>query len=225
MALTADQRRTLSRRAADNSIEVEHLLEVAAVGDSSDASFVRSLKNEYGWSNTGRVGASRVVPFGRWADTVCRFLEEGYVGLVAMAGETAGAAEFCIGLLEEIRTPESVSAVLAIGRTLIEQPAIDVPLAVRMAGALNLLLSFNGAPAVAPTVEHEVREFLHRLLDVELSEDQRASAVCALRGVGNESSAARIAALPPFQGCWAGLEALAARQIKKRLRRSGQVRI
>ena len=108
-------------------------------------------------------------------------------GLVAMAGETAGAAEFCIGLLEEIRTPESASAVLAISRTLIGQPAIDVPLAVRMADAFNLLLSFNGALAVAPTVEDAAREFLHRSLDVELLEVQLASAVCALRGVGNES--------------------------------------
>jgi hypothetical protein len=218
MGMTAAQRRTLSRRAADNSIEVEHLLEVAAVGDAVDAPFVRALKIEHGWSNTACVGSSRIVPFGRWADTVCRFLEDGYTGLVAMSVEAAGSAKFCIGLVEEIRTPESVFAVLAIGRTVIERPAIDVQLALRIANAFNLLLSLKDVPTVAPSVEHEIRDFLHRLLEIELSEEQRASAVCALRGVGDESSAARIAALPPFQGNWAGLEASAARQIKKRLR-------
>src|SRR5262245_42286859 len=217
MGLTAGQRRTLSRKAAENSLEVEHLLKVAAIGDAADAPFLHALKCEHAWPDTGRVGRSLVVPLGRWADTVCRFLEDGYSGLVAMAGEIVGASEFGIGLLEEIRTPESVSAVLAIGRAVIEQPAIDVHLAVRMADAFNLLLSFNGAPTVTPTVEHEIREFLHRLLDIELLEVQRASVVCALRGVGDATSADLVASLPPFRGNWAGLEASAARKIKRRV--------
>src|SRR5262245_33962022 len=100
MGLTAAQRRALSRKAADNSLEVEHLVKVAVLGDATDAPFLRALKGEHGWSDTGREGRKLVVPFGRWADTVCRFLEDGYPGLVQAAKESDGA-EFCVSVLEE----------------------------------------------------------------------------------------------------------------------------
>jgi hypothetical protein len=222
MGLTATQRRTLSRKAADNSLEVEHLVKVAELGDAADASFLRALKGEHGWSDTGREGRKLVVPFGRWSDTVCRFLEDGYPGLVQAAKDSAEAAEFCVSVLEELKTAASVSAILAIGGPLIERPAANVKLAVRLADAFNLLLSFKSAPAIAPKVEEQVREFLHRLLAVELSEVQRASVVCALRGVGNAESATLVGSLPPFRGSWAGLEQAAVRQIKQRLRRGSR---
>jgi hypothetical protein len=220
MGLTAAQRRTLSRKAADNSLEVEHLLKVAELGDASDAPFLRALKEEHSWSDTGREGRKLVVPFGRWADTVCHFLEDGYPGLVQSAKDSPDAAHFCVSVLEELMTAASVSAILAIGGPVIERPATDVNLAVRLAEGLNLLLSFKGAPAIAPGAECKVREFLHRLLAAELSEEQRASVVCALRGVGDAESVALVASLPPFRRGWAGLEQQAVRQIKQRLRRA-----
>jgi hypothetical protein len=218
MGLSAGQRRTLSRKAANNSLEVEHLLKVAMTGDATDAPFLRTLKEEHGWSDTGREGRVRVVPFGRWSDSVCRFLEDGYAGLVQLAGKSTKAAEFCISVLEEVKTPESVAALLAIGGPLIAHPEENVRLAILIADAINLLLSFKGGPVIDASVEQQVREFLHRLLAGELSEVQRASVVCALRGVGDITSVALIGSLSPFRGCWAGLEQSAARQIKQRLR-------
>jgi len=220
MGLTAAQRRTLSRMAADNSLQVEHLVKVADLGDATDAAFLRALKGEHGWSDTGREGRDLVVPLGRWADTVCRFLEDGCPGLVQAANDSPDAHEFCVSVLEELKTAASVSAILAIGGPVIERPVLDVKLAVRLANGFNLLLSFKGAPAIAAEVERRVREFLHRLLAVELSEVQCASVVCALRGVGDAESAALVASLPPFRGSWAGLEQSAVRQIKQRLRRA-----
>jgi hypothetical protein len=220
MGLTAAQRRTLSRKAADNSLEVEHLVKVAELGDATDAPFLRALKDEHGWSDTGREGRKLVVPFGRWADMVCRFLEEGYPGLVQAATDSAEAPDFCLSVLEELKTAASVSAILAIGGPVIERPAADVKLAVRLADGFNCLLSFKGAPVIAPLVEGQIRKFLHRLLAVVLSEVQRASVVCALRGVGDAESATLLGSLPPFRGSWAGLEQSAVRQIKQRLRRT-----
>lgn len=216
MGLTAAQRRTLSRKAADNSLEVEHLLKVAAIGDATDTPFLRALKSEHRWSDTGREGRTRVVPFGRWADAVCRFLEEGAAGLVRMAGEFTEAADFCIGVLEEVQTPESVSALLAIGGRVVQRPETDIRLAVRLADGFNRLLSFKNEPAIDPAAGQQVREFLHRLLSLELTEAQRASAVCALRSVGDATSVDIIAGLAPFRGNWAGLEATVTRQIKRR---------
>ncbi len=220
MGLTAAQRRTLSRKAADNSLEVEHLVKVAELGDASDAPFLRALKEEHSWSDTGQEGSKLVVPFGRWAETICRFLEDGYPGLVQASRDSAEATEFCVSVLEELKTAASVSAILAIGGPVLERPLANVKLAARLANAFNLLLSFKDAPLIAPAVERKVRELLHRLLAAELSEVQRASVVCALRGVGDAESVALVASLPPFQRSWAGLEQSAVRQIKQRLRRA-----
>ena len=187
MALTDGQRRTLSRKAADNSLEVEHLLRVAAIGNAVDAPFLRASA-EHGWSDTGYEDPNLAVPFSRWVDTVCRFLEDGHAGIVRLAGESPRDAEFCIGLLEEMPTAESVSSLLAIGKRLVEPPDANPELAVRLANAFNILLSFKGAPTVALAIEGEIREFLHRLLATNLNEAQRASAVCALRGVGDADS-------------------------------------
>jgi hypothetical protein len=218
VALTESQRRSLRRKAADNSLEVEDLLRVAARGDVTDAPFLRGLRSEFAWSDTGREGRARVVPLGRWADTVCRFLEGGYVGIVRMARESAETAEFCVGVIEEVRTPESVSALLALGGPVVQLAEADVRLAVRLADGFNRLLSFKDRVAVADADERRVRRFLHLLLALDLTEAQRAVAVCALRGVGDAASVSLILSLPPFQGSWAGLEQLAVRQIRKRSR-------
>lgn len=214
MALTDAQKRTLTRKAADNSLEVEHLLKVSTIGDATDAALLRTLKAKHSWSDTGWEGRRRVVPFGRWAEVVCRFLEQGCDGLVRMAGESADAAGFCVGVLEEVKTPESVVALLAVASA-VKGPKDRV----RLADAFNQLLSFKGGVTLSPTVEREVRDFLHGLLGEGLAESQRASVVCALRGVGDEESLALIADLPLFKGSYAGLEAAATRQIKQRLRR------
>jgi hypothetical protein len=60
-----------------------------------------------------------------------------------MAREIADAGEFCISVLEEVRTPESVFTLLAIGVAVIEQPESDIQLAVRMAEPFNRLLFFQ----------------------------------------------------------------------------------
>ncbi len=124
-----------------------------------------------------------------------------------IAEEQPETAEFCICVLEEVRTPESVSALLAIGGAVIDRPGTDVQLAVRVADGFNRLLSYKGSPEIDSACERRVREFLHRLLALELPIAQRALAVCALRSVGDEASADFIAELPPFTGCgrvWRG---------------------
>jgi hypothetical protein len=220
MQLTDAQRRALRRKAAENSLEVEHLLKVAAAGDASDAAFLQAIKAEYGWSDTEVEKGERVAPLGRWVDVVCRFLQEGYDGIVRMAEESTDGADFCIGLVEEIKTAGSVSALLAIGGPVVARPAANIRLAARLANAFNLLLSFKRVPDVGASNERRVREFLHQILRLNLTDAQRASVVCALRGVGDAQSVALIAGMPPFKGSWAGLKQSAVRQIKKRLRRS-----
>lgn len=216
--MTKSQRQRLSRRAIDLSLEVEHLLFVAPHGAAADVPFLRELKEKHAWSMTGKQGRARVVPFGMWCEALCRFWERGYRGLAKFAGESSRTQYFAVSILEHIKTPESVQTLLEIGRTIGAHPTRDLPRAVELASGFNFLLSFKGSPAIAPPVERRVRDFLHRLLAQKLNEAQRATVVCALRGVGDTESLHLIAALPKFTGCWAKLELTAARQIRQRLK-------
>jgi hypothetical protein len=219
LPLSKSQVRYLKRRAADNSVEVEYLLKIAAAGDASDAALLRSLKAEHGWSDSGFKGRARVGPLGRWADTVCCYLEAGYEELVRLARRSAGHRDFCIAVLESLKTSQSVSALLKIGGRLIERPASDPAQAVKLANALNMLQGYPGAPEIGKSTEARVRRFLHRLLEADLSEVERALCVCALGDFGDAGSVERIARLPEFKYPWASVKKVVSRQIERRLRR------
>jgi hypothetical protein len=213
----------IERKAASNALEVEHLLSLARDADASVAPVLRELSARHGWSSSEWVGKKRVVPLGRWAEVVSEYLERGHSGVVAMAKgrrtrETH--AVMCIDLLSELHTPESVEALIRIGKPVWRDPTEDVELALALANAFNLLLSFKHAPAIPDATRSSIRGFLHRLLELDLDDSQRASCVCALRGVGDARSLDVIRALPPFEHPWAGLENLAIRQITRRNKRS-----
>jgi hypothetical protein len=204
MPLSAAQIRLLKRKAADNSLEVENLLKVAVAGDASAAVLLRQLKADHDWSDTGFDRGRRIVPFGRWADVVCRFLEDGYPGLVALATGRQSAKtfmEFCLAVLCELHTVDSVQAVLAIGRGVIRKPDKDKKLAHRLVLALNEVLSMPNdlRMDLDAATEGRVREFLHRFLGLELSPFERMYGIYALREVGNADSVALIETLPPFK--------------------------
>lgn len=217
MALSESRRKVLTRKASTQSLEVEHLLHIAVEGDAEDVLFLRALKKEHHWPESNREGNHRVVPLGRWADTVCTFLEQGHMGLIGLAEESPDSASFCLGLLEVHPDPESAATMLAIGKRVVKNPKTDLAFATQLASSLNRLLSFKGAPMIAPAIEQKIRSFLHALLGADLTETQRATAVCALRAVGNEKSLTIIAALPAFANPWTGLGLAACKQIKKRL--------
>jgi hypothetical protein len=218
MALSAAQIRLLKRKAAANTLEVENLIKVALVGGPGDAPLLRQLKAEHRWSNSGRKGRTRVVPFGRWAEVVCCYLEDGSPGLIRLARGDKRFFDFCVSLLEEFPTSEGMAALLAIGREVLDDPATNRPRALRLAWAFNCLLSCNGQPELPDVEARQVRAFLHRLLSSRLSQGERVGCVCALRHVGDASSLELVEQLPPFTYPWAGVERVICRQLKKRLR-------
>jgi hypothetical protein len=200
--LSAAQVRLLKRKAADNSLEVENLLKVAVCGDRTAVPLLRQLKADWNWSESGRVRGQLVVPFGRWADVVCRFLEDGYPGLVALATGKQTAKhflEFCLAVLGELHTPESVGAVLDIGGGLIDKPATDQKTALRLVRALQEVMSPWEDLLLNEATAARVRQFVHRFLALKLAEHERLDGVWALRRVGDADSLALIESWPAFK--------------------------
>jgi hypothetical protein len=223
MPLTENQKQSLRKRAAKRSLEVEHLLHVAVIGDASDAAFLKSLAAECDWPNSADVNGVHVVPLGTWNKAVCCYLEKGYPGLVQLA-KKSDSRLFSLAILRELKTVESISALIEIAGKVIERPAANRELASRIASVFNFILSFDGAPAISRKVETHIRQFLHRLLAEPLNDAEKASVVCALRGVGDEESIELIRALPPFREAWSGTEKVACKQIKSRIRKRKSLR-
>ncbi len=216
---------SLRRKAKDNTLEVEHLLGVAQTGDPAFVAVIHSLQAEHNWSQEEVINEQGIVPFGMWADVVCRYLEDGARGIVLLGTSPdtrSKYATFCLGLLHEIKTADSVAAVLQICANLTERPENDLPLAIECASAFNRILSLKPTPVIPESLRSQVRNFLHKLVTLSLPDSQRGLVICGLRGVGDESSIALIRAATPLTHPWSGIEESAVRAIKRRLRVSGR---
>lgn len=216
----------LRRLAELDAVDVEHLSELAVIGDAKAVPVIRELQERYAWPQDNCQGEKHLVPLARWAEVVCAYLEGGADALVAYARRAeADSFYFAVSVLSELKTAASVRAFVELAAGIESDLGTHTEDAIKLAEAINLVLLFKGAPVVHEQTAAELRRFLHAVLRQELSEPQRATAVCALRGVGDESSIQLIDAMPGFVAPWSGLESTAIKSIRKRLRqpRGGDV--
>ena len=212
--------KTMRQAAARGELEVEHLIELAVIGDQTAVPTIRELQREYQWPRTNFIANARAVPLGRWAEVVCDYLDGGCEALVAYAKRPEDDAfHFAVSVLGEIKSPEAVQALVDL--------ASDAPILLperlndrlSLSDAINLTLSFSSAPPVSPQDAICLRSFLHELLAECQTESECARVVCALRGVGDLGSFELIAKLPKFGKPWEGLEMSACKAIRKRLQK------
>jgi hypothetical protein len=209
----------LRRKAAKNQVEVEHLTAFAAIGDRAAVPVVRELQAKYDWPRSNRVNGRHVVPLGRWAEVVCAYLEGGWDALIDYArGPEPDAFYFAISVLEVTKSPVSLVVLTELSSIISKKLSSRKADAVKLAEAINHVLSFKKPPPVYPGTATSLRRFLHALVRQKLTQPERATVVCALRGVGDEESIQIIRELPKFDGPWAGIEINACQTIRKRMK-------
>lgn len=217
LPLTRSRIRTLKKHAANKSLEVKHLLKLAVDGDPAAVPLLRQMKIENGWNKVAWSDESCVIPSGPWVDAICCYLERGYRGLIDDARDNRDATDFCLGVLEGLSTPESVAAMMEIGGELIAHPSYDRRTAVRLADAINQILSFKDAPPIDEYQRIRLRDFLHHLLSLELTIEEKTSCICALRGVGDEESLELLKSLEHMPRGWEFVVRSVFRAIRKRV--------
>jgi hypothetical protein len=201
----------LIRKAAKDRVEVEHILAVAAIGDPSMVRRLKALKQERGWPDRGRIAGStnRIVPLGRWCDYLCEFLEGGCRRMVDLALDPCevaidredglAAGGFALGILESVKTIDSIRSVLAIACGIEANPELgDLASILECVGAFNRLVFFGRAPVLTEDDRTQSRAWLHAMLgrDSVLSVAQVATIYSALRGVGDRETITILAARP-----------------------------
>lgn len=208
---------SIKKRAKNGTLEVEHLLKDATYPNDALAMALDELSAELQWSFAGSFdNGNLLVPLGTWAKVVSTYCRDGFDGLIRLAAEPKSAT-FVIGLLEEITTKESLDALLLAFKKNLSNPCSDVDTSYRVASAVNLMLSFKPIVAAAPDQAIELRAFLHAFYTCSEKEAQRATALLALRGVGDESSA-EFAASKSLSSPWHEVPKIVSKHIRKRLR-------
>ena len=208
---------SIKNRARKGTLEVEHLLKEAANPGEALATALDALSAELQWSSAGTLeNGNRVVPLATWAKVVSTYCRDGFDGLIGLAAEP-GLANFVIGLLEESEKNAALDALLLAFKKNFSEPCCDIETSVRIASALNLMLSLKPAIVADNDQAFELRAFLGALYTCCASDAQRAIALLALRGIGDESSA-EFSASQTLGSPWEDVPNTVSKQIKKRLR-------
>lgn len=211
----------IRKKASRNELEVEHIIEAARSRDPSVCETLRTLKTELKWPDDNVVNGILVVPYGKWIDTACCFIEKGFSGLVDMATENhrpSSYANYCIAFLEAYQTEDSVAAMVDLLRFVENDPTSVPEFSKKLISALNLALSFKGAPRVTVDQESKIRTFLHKALTAPDESIDKAVTMLALRGVGDQHSIELIKASDPLPSPWQDTQSVAVRAIRKRLK-------
>ena len=211
---------TLRKKAANNTLEVEHLLAAARKRVPGLQEELARLSVKHGWSPvTHPAGGSHVPPFAKWADIAGAYGQHGLDGLAPLAHD-ADSFSYVLAMLEEVRTAAAVDALLAWYSDLLCDPARNVAQAVRLAGACNILLSFKGCPVPTEAQAATIRQFLMLVLLLVDSTPERSAAICALRGVGDAATVVVLNALAELPYPFHTVRPVAIRAILRRLRAS-----
>jgi hypothetical protein len=209
---------SIRKHAKTNRLEVEHILQAAAQRIPGLDDELERLITLCGWTDGGELpGGAREIPFRRWAVTAITFLRGGYDGLHQLAMEPEGLY-FALALLEELHDPQAVDTAITICPRAFASPELHLSEALLLASTFNSLLSFKPPLTIPPSQEERIRGFLHRLLPACTSDQDRALAILALRGVGDASSLTLISRQPAFYFPYEGVLSATSKAIRKRLR-------
>lgn len=208
---------SIKRRARTGTLEVEHLLKEAAHPSYALANTLDELSAKLQWSFSGVLdNGDLVVPLATWAKVVSTYYREGFFGLIRISDEQ-DLAGFIIGLLEELKTKEALDTLLLAYKKYLSESGRDIDLSLRIASAVNLMLSFK--PTFSPNHVQvvELQAFLCALYTCCEDDAQRAIALLALRGVGDEGSAV-FAASKVLMSPWHDVPKIVGRHIRARFR-------
>ena len=212
----------LREKIEKNEFNVEDIVKFAVDYNVDGISFLSSSIEEFSWKGIEDENDENVPPYKTWALIVISYLESGFLGLdkyvTSEEGGYLDTATFVIAILDDIKTSESVECLVNLFGEIIENPAKNHELSRILIKAFNIILSFSKDINLKASDKIVIREFIYKYLALFGSVDSdRASAFCALRGVGDNESIKKIKNYPKLGNPYKGIEKIIIKEIKARL--------
>lgn len=206
----------IEKLAVTGELEVEHLLAALRCREPDAAQRLLRMSSQHGWHEVSEAARQAMVPFGTWARIVSTCLSSGIEGLAVLAEDSVNTP-FVLAVLEQLNDIAAVQGVLTIFKNEMKYPENSLDVSVRIASALNQILSFKTSPRVSDAEAQQIRNFLMKLYPYVGTEVDRASVVLAFRGVGNEETLEFLTAAKAFSGAWSEVKATTVRSIEQRI--------
>lgn len=198
------------------SMDVEDMVRFALVHGAEGANEIERLCAQHGWLSEGlREDGTRVVPFARWARACAAFGRGGVPALQPLLADPA-LAGFAVGVLEEVKTVESVQALVGFCASAQWQATDATHAEWKAMAALNLLLSFDDGVRVDEAVMRDVLRTVTRAFDTAATPLLQSICLWAVRGAPVAESLAWVQAIDTAD---AGVQAARAAAIKSLRRR------
>lgn len=210
----------LAKKAAKGAMEVEDMIRFVLFHGAVAADEIERLAKQHQWVMDGLTpDGARVAPFGRWALACVTYGREGEGGLIPMLRDPE-MARFAVGILQEVRTPASVDALLDYCATAgfaaedHEHPAWVEWQALL---ALNYLLALDDFVPVPQSTLDRLRDVAIAAYGKAANAHLRSMALAALRGAPSEATLRWAQELKPLDPESASMQRACVKALRKRL--------
>lgn len=201
-------------------VNVEDLLALLKLKDASICPELKRLKQDFNWKAVDN--PENEVPLGAWADVICVYYERGFKALYSIAIQHTRLLGIVLGVLEEIKTEESLETVFSLFEFFIQNKN-DLINAKKCVLTINLMISFDNKINFTDKLKADLLDLLYLFIntvDTEYNSDEGMiiAGYCAIRRVGNKDTIEFIKKRPKLkEEGGAGLESIVIKAIKKNL--------
>lgn len=194
--------------ADNNELDVEAILALVRTATRADVPSLRAAGYAIGASLPGEV------PYEKWIECVCDFLEQGEDGLLKRAVDPM-ELPFVLGVVEEL-PPENAVSILD---SLVQRCGGTRHTTLALVTTANLVLAVGEVPSLTPDRRVRLLGFLHGIIGEARPDDPAyGMALYALRGIGDDTTLMILSGVPDAIGPYAGAKRLATAAIRDRLR-------
>jgi hypothetical protein len=201
------------------SMEVEDMVRFTRVHGAAGADEIERLCAQHGWLSNGLLAdGTRVVPFARWAQACVAFGRGGVAGLRPLLADPE-LASFAIAVLDDVKTFESVQALLGFCAAANWQSTDATHAEWQALSALNLMLSLDDVVKVDQAVMDELLRVVVKAYEAAPRPFLKSLCLWTVRGAPTVQALAWLRQLEvaEAEADVEGARSTAAKSIKRRL--------
>lgn len=199
------------------ALNVEDMIRFALVHDAEGADEIERLCAQHGWLSDGLLeDGTRVLPFARWAQACAAFGRGGVPALRLLLADPA-LATFAVCILEELKTVESVEALIGFCASAQWQSTDATHAEWKALAALNLLLSLDDGVKVEKAVMDDLLQVVVRAFGTASRPILQSMCLWAVRGAPTAESLAWVQTLDVEDVAVEAARATAIRSLLRRL--------